>query len=156
MRLLDRATCDANHDRFVKRISESEVVWYLSHPDGVANSVSDNDEETTILLFWSDRPYATRARKDGFSEYQEDSMDLFNFLFRRLPAMSGDGVLAGTNWTQDLIGVEKDPFALREEIQNQMPDELKSRHETKCREIFLVRPLRQGFRCDHGALRDAQ
>jgi hypothetical protein len=133
-RLLDRATCDDNHDRFVRRIIESEVVWYLSHPDSVANSVSNDDEETVILLFWSDRPYATRAKKESFAKYQEESMDLFDFLYRWLPGMSGDGVLAGTNWTQDLIGVEKNPFELREEIENKMPDEIKNRHQAKYKE----------------------
>ncbi len=53
-RLLDQTTCNENHDRFVRRIIESEAVWYLKHPDGVANSVSNVDGETTILMFWSD------------------------------------------------------------------------------------------------------
>ncbi len=135
MRLLNRATCDANHARFVRRIVQSETVWYLSHPDGVANSISDDDDETTILLFWSDRPYATRAKKEEFPEFEEASMDLFDFLFRWLPGMSRDGVLAGTNWTQDLIGVEKDPFELREEIEECMPPELRARHDAKFAEL---------------------
>ena len=135
MRILDRATCDANHDRFVSRIIEKETVWYLSHPEGVANSVSDDDEETVVLLFWSDRAYATRAKQEEFPEYHASTMDLFDFLFRWLPGMSGDGVLAGTNWTQDLIGVEKDPFKLREEVEAQMSSELKARYEEKYREL---------------------
>ncbi|WDP91818.1 MAG: DUF2750 domain-containing protein [Desulfobacter sp.] len=135
MRLLDQATCNANHERFVRRIVESEIVWYLSHPDGVANSVSNEDEETTILLFWSDRAYATRAKKETFPEFEEASMDLFDFLFRWLPGMSGDGVLAGTNWTQDLIGVEKDPYELREEIDLQLPKELADRHQEKYNQL---------------------
>jgi hypothetical protein len=135
MRLLDRATCDENHDRFVRRIIESETVWYLSHPDGVANSVSNDDEETTILLFWSDRAYATRARKETFPEFEETSMDLFDFLYRWLPGMSGDGILAGTNWTQDLIGVEKDPYELREEIDLQVPKDMRDRHQSKYNQL---------------------
>ena len=110
-RLLDRATCDDNHDRFIRRIIESETVWYLQHTDGVANSVSNEDEETTILMFWSDIAYAKRVRNNGFEDYQERSMDLFEFLYRWLPGMSGDGVLAGTNWTGDLIGCEHDVSA---------------------------------------------
>jgi hypothetical protein len=101
----------------------------------VANSISSDDEETTILLFWSDRPYANRAKVDEFADYQVESMDLFDFLFRWLPGMSEDGVLAGANWTQDLIGIEKDPFELREEIDSQMPNELKQRHQAKYEEM---------------------
>ena len=131
MRLLDRATCNANHDRFVRRIIDNEIVWYLSNPNGVANSISNEDEETNILLFWSDRAYTTRAKKETFPDFEEASMDLFDFLFRWLPGMSGDGVLAGTNWTQDLIGVEKDPFELREEIDSLMSQDLRNIHQTK-------------------------
>ncbi len=113
VRLLDRATCEENHDRFVRRVIESETVWYLKHSDGVANSVSNDDEVTTILLFWSDSAYANRFRDKGFGDYKETSMNLFDFLYRWLPGMSGDGVLAGTNWTGDLIGLEINPYELR-------------------------------------------
>jgi hypothetical protein len=135
MRLLDRATCDENNDRFVRRIIESETVWYLSHPNGAAESVSQKEDELPVLLFWSDQAYAVRAKQESFPEHEEESMDLFDFLFRWLPGMSGDGVLAGTNWTQDLIGVEKDPFELREEIEGQMSEELKDRHKAKYEEL---------------------
>ena len=101
----------------------------MSHSDGVANSVSNDDDEATILMFWSDRAYATRARTNGFDDYDETSMDLFDFLYRWLPGMSGDGVLAGTNWTGDLIGVESDPFELREEIEAEMSEELLKMHK---------------------------
>ena len=133
-RFLDRATCDDNHDRFIMRIIESETVWYLQHPDGVANSVSNEDEETTILLFWSDKAYAKRVQNNGFEDYQETSMDLFDFLYRWLPGMSGDGVLAGTNWTGDLIGIEINPFDLRKEIEGRMPDTLKQEHLKRYKE----------------------
>ncbi|MDB6132703.1 MAG: hypothetical protein JWM59_946 [Verrucomicrobiales bacterium] len=36
-------------------------------------------------------------------------MDLFDFWFRWLPGISGDGILAGTNWDGELRGVECDP-----------------------------------------------
>jgi len=131
MRLLNRADCDESHKRFVKRIVEKEVVWYLSNSQGVAHSGSNDDEESTVLIFWSDEAYARRTKKETFPEYDEASMDLFDFLFRWLPGMSGDGVLAGTNWTHDLIGVESDPFDLREEIENEMSEEQLERHRLK-------------------------
>lgn len=37
---------------------------------------------------------------------------------------AGYGVLAGPNWNQDLIGLEVDPFDLREQIKAAMPPEL--------------------------------
>ncbi len=129
--VLDRATCDANHRRFIERIIENETVWYLSNSEGVANSVSKEGDESTILMFWSDRAYATRVRTSGFEDYEETSMDLFDFIFRWLPGMSGDGVLAGTNWTGDLIGVVNSTFELREEIEAAMPPDLRQKHTDK-------------------------
>ena len=135
VRLLDRATCDESHDRFIRRVIESEIVWYLNHPDGVANSCSNEDDETTILMFWSDQAYARRARKNGFEDYEEKSMDLFDFLFRWLSGMSSDGVLAGTNWTGDLIGVEINAYELRKEIESRMPEKIKQKHLQHYKEL---------------------
>jgi len=35
----------------------NEVVWYLSNENDVANSVSNEDEDKVVLIFWSDRAY---------------------------------------------------------------------------------------------------
>ena len=44
-------------------------------------------------------------------------MALFDFLFRWLPGMSGDGLRAGPDWNGDLVGLELDPLELRERIE---------------------------------------
>ena len=133
--LLDSATVESNFQRFIERIIENETVYYLSNEDGVANSVSNEDEETVILMFWSDRAYATRAKKCFDEHLDEVEMDLFDFLYRWLPGMSGDGVLAGPNWNGDLVGREIDPFELREQIEGKMPSELAAKHEAKYNEL---------------------
>ena len=128
--LLDSATVESNFQRFVERVVEKESVFYLSNSDGVANSVSNDDEETTILMFWSDRAYATRAKGAFDEEFEEVEMQLFDFLYRWLPGMSGDGVLAGPNWNGDLVGKEIDPFEFRELIEKQMPSNLLQTYES--------------------------
>ena len=133
--ILDSATVESNYQRFIDRIIEKETVFYLANEEGVANSVSNDDEETVILMFWSDRAYASRA-KQCFDEYFEEvEMDLFEFLYRWLPGMSGDGVLAGPNWNGSLVGREIDPFELREEIEQRMPSELVDKYEAKYNEL---------------------
>jgi hypothetical protein len=133
--ILDSVTVESNYQRFIDRIIEKETVFYLANEEGVANSVSNDDEETVILMFWSDRAYASRA-KQCFDEYFEEvEMDLFEFLYRWLPGMSGDGVLAGPNWNGSLVGREIDPFELREEIVQRMPSELVDKHEAKYNEL---------------------
>ena len=133
--LLDSATVEQNFQRFVERIVEKESVFYLANPDGVANSVSNDDEETVILMFWSDRAYATRAKGAFEEEFEEIEMELFDFLYRWLPGMSGDGVLAGPNWNGDLVGKEIDPYELREIIEEKMPSSLITSYEHKYNEL---------------------
>lgn len=133
--LLDGATVESNFQRFVKRIIENETIYYLSNENGVAESVSNDDEETDVLMFWSDRAYAARANDIFEEDFNETEMELFNFLYQWLPGMSGDGVLAGPNWNGELIGREIDAFELREIIEEEMPSELIEKYEQKYNEL---------------------
>jgi len=132
---LDSATVESNFQRFIKRIIENETVFYLSNKDGVANSVSNDDEETVILMFWSDRAYAIRVKPNFDEDFEEKEMELFSFLYQWLPGMSYDGILAGPNWNGDLVGREIDPFELREIIEDQMPSKLLETYESKYNEL---------------------
>lgn len=114
--LHDSATIQANHDRFVSRVAESEVVWGLQAPTGFAVCPSNDDQERQVLMFWSDHGYAARVKQNHFSEHEPVEISLFDFLFRWLSGMEGDGVLAGTNWNGDLAGREMEPAELRDEL----------------------------------------
>ena len=133
--ILDAATVESNYQRFVNRVIENEVVFYLSNDEGVANSVSNDDEEVGILMFWSDRGYAHRVNGRLPEEFSESEITLFDFLYRWLPGMSGDGVLAGPNWNADLVGREIEPFDLRTEIEGRMPVGLLEKYEESYREL---------------------
>jgi len=133
--LLDGATVESNFQRFVKRIIENETVYYLSNDNGVAESVSNDDEETNVLMFWSDRAYAARANDIFEEDFNETEMELFDFLYRWLPGMSGDNVLAGPNWNGELVGREIDAFELREIIEEKMSPELHKKYEAKYNEL---------------------
>ena len=136
--LLDSATVEANFERFLKRTVENEAVFYLANQDGVANSVSNEDEKTVVLMFWSDQAYAARANNTLEEEFNVVEMELFDFLYRWLPGMSGDGVLVGTNWTGDLVGREADPFALRELIEDKMSAEMLETYEQKYEQLAEI------------------
>ena len=118
--LHDSATIQANHDRFVSRVAQSEVVWGLQAPSGFAVCPSNDDEDRQVLMFWSDRGYASQVKQSHFPEYEPFEITLFDFLFRWLPGMEGDHVLAGTNWNGDLAGHEIPPDDLREQLLNAM------------------------------------
>jgi hypothetical protein len=133
--LRDTADCEADVRRFAKRVAGSEVVWYLSSGDGPAVCESnDGDEEgegesREVILFFSDEAYARRCQGSHYEDHEIASMTLFDFLFRWLPGMSGDGVLAGPNWNQELIGLEVDPFELRERIEAELTPAQAAAHE---------------------------
>ena len=114
--LHDAATMQANHDRFIARVTETEVVWGLASGTGFAVCPSNEDAERTVLMFWSDRGYATRVKQAAFPEYQPAEIALFDFLFRWLSGMAQDRVLAGTNFNGDLAGLEIEPAALKDQL----------------------------------------
>jgi hypothetical protein len=129
--LHDRATIQANHDRFIARVIESEQVWALKGPTGYAycesNDFECNDADASdpsdeanqpkaVLVFWSDRAYAARAQKTEFQDHEVVDITLFDFLFRWLSGIERDGGLVGLNWTADLAGLEADPGAVSNQI----------------------------------------
>ena len=125
----DAETCKENHGRFVQRVVESEIVFGLKGPKGWAVCDSNDVDGRSVLLFWSDAPYATRVRDLAFNGYEVASMTLFDFLFRWLSGMRRDGVSVGTNWTADLVGLEVAPIELTDEITAKMNPEMRSTYQ---------------------------
>jgi hypothetical protein len=139
----NQADSQADLERFVRRVAETDEVWRLTSPEtGTAMCEADagpddGDDEANaaVLLFFSDRAYAERARKAHFLEHEPEAISLFDFLYRWLPGMSGDGCLAGPNWSHDLVGIEIDPFELRELLEAAMTQEHRDRHEALFRQL---------------------
>lgn len=127
--LQDHAQLAANHERFVTTILETEVVWAIRGETGFgmceSNDVEvENGEPAAVLLFWSHEAYARRVIEAGFDDHAVESLSLFDFLFRWLPGMAGDGVLAGTNFTGVLHGLASDARELQEELMEALPKEI--------------------------------
>lgn len=131
--LNDRATMLENHGRFLRRVIEAETIWGLDTGQGFAWCESNDEDGRDVIMFWSDRAYAERLQKRGFSDCTVDSIPLFDFLFRWLPGMANDGVMAGTNWTAGLAGVENDPHELQEQLLDRMPQEMIARYRDQLR-----------------------
>jgi hypothetical protein len=115
------------HDRFVKRVVESGVVWGLKCDDGwvTSSSTSDDDEgeeDRGVMPFWSDRAYAKQCATNEWAIYTPTEIPLDLFLERWLPGMHGDEFLVGTNWNVHLVGHEIEPMELLEELQEAMKD----------------------------------
>jgi len=121
--LRDAATCQENYRRFVQRVVASGEAWVLSSEAGPAFCESNEQDDTNVILFFSDSAYAKRVQKQSIPGDQLERLDLFNLLYRWLPGMKQDGVLAGTNWTGDLVGLEIAPEELRAELEKQLSQE---------------------------------
>ena len=111
------------------KILETEVVWAIRGETGFgmceSNDVeAEGGEPGAVLLFWSHEAYARRVIEAGFDDHVAESLSLFDFLFRWLPGMAGDGVLAGTNFTGALHGLASDAHELQEELMEALPKEL--------------------------------
>lgn len=125
----DHAQLAANHERFVTTILETEVVWAIRGETGFgvceSNDVQqEGGEPASVLLFWSHEAYARRVIEAEFDDHVPESLSLFDFLFRWLPGMAADGVLAGTNFTGALHGLASDARELQEELMDALPKEL--------------------------------
>lgn len=111
----DTSLAQARHSRFVKRVREFSQVWGLKTEEGWVLSPT-NDEESTVMPFWSDRAYAAECATEEWAEYEATAIPLENFLRYWLPGMAEDGVLVGTNWNSQLIGLEVAPMDLHAEL----------------------------------------
>ena len=114
----------------MSRVVANGTVWGLKGENGWAVAEANDDSGASVLLFWSDEAYARRAQQE-FPDHTLSALGLFDFLYRWLPGMSEDGVLAGTNWTGDLVGVEADPFDLRTEIEGILPPEVAEEYRVR-------------------------
>lgn len=108
----------ARHERFVRRVASTGVVWGLKSEQGwvTSSSTSDDTEDRGVMPFWSERAYAKQCAKDDWSEYVPTEIPLDMFLKHWLPGMKAAGDIVGTNWNAHLCGYEIEPMRLRKEI----------------------------------------
>ncbi len=138
MAFIDTVTSDEMAERFVKRVAEGSSVFWLRSKDGAATSESNelvdpDGNARVILLFFSDAAYARSVQQSEYRDHEVAELALFDFLFRWLPGMTADGVLAGLNWRADLCGPEREPFDLRTAIEQRLPAEVRAAHAERYR-----------------------
>jgi len=105
------------HERFIKKVCETGVVWGLKNNDGLATSSSneyeDNDGEPIgLICFWSEKALAKSCIKDDWNDYEPVEISLSDFIENWSIGMSNDGLLIGSNFDQNMFGFEVNPFEL--------------------------------------------
>ena len=129
-----QADSEAQSERFCRRVAEQEVVYFLSRRGSPITCESNEyfmgeDDPCSVMLFFSHTAYAKRAIQKHFPRCKIGEIKLFDFMYRWLPGMTGDGVIAGPDWNSELAGKEWVPFDLRLKIEEKMCPELVKAHE---------------------------
>ena len=106
----------ASHDRFVREVRASGLVWGLQSDNGWAVCESNEYEDTDVYPFWSTEAEARVHSSDDWAGYKPASLELDLFIDTWLVGMEEDGVMVGTNWDADLMGLEVEPSDLHEEL----------------------------------------
>lgn len=110
------ADLEANKKRFITRVRETRQVWGLRSRNGWAFCPSNHLDDTDVLLFWSDEPYAKRHATSEWADHVATAIELDAFIDRWLRGMQKDGLLAGVNFNADLAGLEVEPVELAREL----------------------------------------
>jgi len=105
-----------NHDRFISRVRETQRVWGLKSDEGWAVCESNEYEDTDVYPFWSEESAAAAHCTDDWTGFVPTSLALDLFIDTWLAGMSEDGVLVGTNWDAELMGLEIEPTDLAQEL----------------------------------------
>jgi hypothetical protein len=107
---------EENHQRFVHDVRDSGLVWGLKSDQGWAVCESNEYEDTDVYPFWSSEAEARLHCQDDWADFVPERLALDLFVDTWLAGMSEDGVLVGTNWDEELSGLEVEPDDLAEEL----------------------------------------
>jgi hypothetical protein len=113
----DAITLKNRHQKFVKTVSESEIVYGLKSRKGFATSSSTQFEDNNgnpigMICFWAENVRAKSCAKDEWRKYKVTEIPLAEFLENWCIGMANEGLLIGTQFDQNLFGYEVEPLDL--------------------------------------------
>ncbi len=113
------------HEKFIKTVCESEVVYGLKNNKGFATSSSvhyedDNGDPFGMICFWAYEARAKSCAKDGWKTYKATEIPLAEFMENRCVGMANDGLLIGTEFDQNMFGFEAEPLELILELTSEL------------------------------------
>ncbi|AXT54611.1 DUF2750 domain-containing protein [Aquimarina sp. AD1] len=123
--LQDSITLKNRHLKFIKTVSESEIVYGLKSKKGFATSSStqyeeDNGNPIGMICFWAEKVRAKSCAKDEWKKYRVTEISLTEFIENWCIGMANDGLLIGTQFDQNLFGYEVEPLDLILELTTEL------------------------------------
>jgi hypothetical protein len=121
----DSITLKNRHLKFVKTVSDSEIVYGLKSKNGFATSSStqfedDDGKPIGMICFWAEKVRAKSCTKDEWKKYKVTEIPLAEFMENWCVGMANDGLLIGTQFDQNLFGHEVEPLDLILELTSQL------------------------------------
>jgi len=115
--LQNHITVKNRHKKFIKTVSETEIVYGLKNKEGFATSTSvhyddENGEPVGIICFWAEKARAKSCIKNGWKKYEPTEILLSEFMENWCIGMENDGLLIGTQFDQNMFGFEAEPLEL--------------------------------------------
>ncbi|MES2277129.1 MAG: DUF2750 domain-containing protein [Bacteroidota bacterium] len=120
--LQDTATIETKYRLFIEKTAATKLVWGLMSKEGWANSSSNDDEDITVIPFWSDRAYAKTCARDDWRNFSPVSIPLAEFLESWCIGMADEGTLVGANWDANMFGKESNALDVALDIVNRIKE----------------------------------
>ena len=107
---------NANYDLLLTQARETGVLWSLQFGEDWVVCDSNEFAETDVLPLWSSEEAARTHCVEEWADYTPVAIDLETFFEEWVNDLGEDGVLIGTNWNDDLDGLEVDPLELAKDL----------------------------------------
>jgi hypothetical protein len=119
--LQDSILTRQRHERFLRKICQTGIVWGLENTEGFAtsstNNIQDDKEDPfEMICFWSEEALAKACAKEEWKEYNPVQIPLNDFIENWCIGMDNDGLIAGTNLDTNMFGYEARPLELVVEL----------------------------------------
>ena len=107
---------NANYQQLIDEARDSGHLWGLQFGEDWVVCDSNEYSETDVLPLWTSEEAARAHCVDEWVDYKPMPIDLETFFEEWVNDLGEDGVLIGTNWNDDLDGLEVDPLELAKDL----------------------------------------
>ncbi|MET3981127.1 hypothetical protein ABIB62_003645 [Mucilaginibacter sp. UYP25] len=111
---------ESKYIAFVEKVAAGKQVWGLKSKTGWANADATDNEELSVIPFWSDRAGAKACARDDWKSYVPTEIPLAAFLEDFCLDMAENEVLAGIEWDTKLFGTEAYALVVALDVLNRL------------------------------------
>lgn len=105
------------HEKFIKKVCETNIVYGLENNSGFATSTSndledENGDPIMIFCFWSEEIMARVCAKNNWKNFSPVEITLSDFIENWCIGIDNDELLVGTNFDHNMFGYEIEGYDL--------------------------------------------